>query len=302
METPARGRRCLKFDDACEWACLKADLPDGEADVRAAARLWMVSAHEVVGNFSQPALQPSFEWRSTARCQKCSGCFENRGTAFQFLGTLSEDGLFYTLKIAKAGVCVGEARTKAAPASGKSAKYQAQATVEQRQLVHTAADFLLSNGLRPTPTAVQVRISAMGKERIPDAVVRSILRWRRRKFGSGTLKCTETQDDLRAFLSERKDPEGEGLYFAHVNFDPLMWVCLLMPFILALQKQHESKRLDVWCLTADATFKTEVLGYRSFPLKDCTVLLFLRKFRTHLDSWSISAHYWATKVICWCQR
>eukprot|EP00439_Symbiodinium_sp_Y106_P049803 s1190_g6.t1 len=103
--------------------------------------------------------------------------------------------------------------------------------------------------LRPTPTAVQVRIAAMKKERVPDAVVRSILRWRRRKYGSQTLKCTETQDDLSAFLSERKDPDGDQLFFAHVGFDPFMWVCILIPFLAALSRQHELYGLDTWCYT-----------------------------------------------------
>ena len=52
----------------------------------------------------------------------------------------SDDGLYYKLTVAKAGTCVGEPREKSLPSAAKTPKYKAEATLEQRQLVHAAVE------------------------------------------------------------------------------------------------------------------------------------------------------------------
>ena len=232
------------------------------SDVRGAARKWAEEGQHKFADFRQPKLQPSMEWMTTARCFKHEGCFSNDGKAFQFLGSLTEDEQFYKLKIASAGACNGRENSRK-PAAAGSGKTGPAVTVEDREAVLSAANFLAA-GLKATPTAIHVRIAAMKRPRVLDSAVRSILRWRKKKYGPCKPECLGSEGAFRAYAEQHSDPEGAGspLYFSHVAFKTFAWICFFVPFLQALQEnKHAQSQLGRWCLTADYTFKVEFLGY-----------------------------------------
>ncbi|CAE7677314.1 unnamed protein product [Symbiodinium sp. CCMP2592] len=131
----------------------------------------------------------------------------------------------------------------------KGKKATVECTVEERNSVHEAADFLIQQGLKATPTAVHIRLAHEKKPRVPDNVVRGILRWRRRKLGFTSWKCFESEGSFRAMAAERQDPDHGELCFAHMDIGPgrFTWICLLVPFFAALQQAHEQGGLQPWC-------------------------------------------------------
>ena len=142
--------------------------------------------------------------------------------------------------------------------------------------MHEAADFLIQQNLKATPSAIHIRLAALKKSRVPDNVVRAILRWRRRTLGFTTWKCLESEGSFRAMAAEKQDPHHRELCFAHLDIGPgrFTWICLLVPFFAALQQAHGQGGLQPWCLTADFTFKLEILGY-CFP---CMLAVFSMTF------------------------
>ena len=239
-----RRKRSLEFHFVDTFVCPKVE------DVREAARLWASKNHEVVGSFRQPYLLPSMQRRTTAACHKCEGCHRFDGKIFEFLACDSEDKAFTKLTVSRAGDCSGDARTKTRrSANQKGGKKKPQATAEERNLVHEAADFLIQQNLKATPTAVHVRLAAWKKPRVPDNVVRAILRWRRKKLGFTTWKCLESEGSFRAMAADKQDPDHGELCFAHMDIGPgrFTWICLLVPFFAALQQTHEQGGLQPWC-------------------------------------------------------
>ncbi|CAE7266502.1 unnamed protein product [Symbiodinium microadriaticum] len=224
-----RRKRSLEFHFVDTFVCPKVE------DVREAARLWASKNHEVVGSFRQPYLLPSMQMRTTAACHKCKGCHRFDGKMFEFLACDSEDKAFTNLT----------------------------ATAEERNLVHKAADFLIQQNLKATPTAVHVRLAAWKKPRVLDNVVRAILRWRRKKLSFTTWKCLESEGSFRAMAADKQDPDHGELCFAHMDIGPgrFTWICVLVPFFAALQQTHEQGGLQPCCLTGDFTFRVEILGY-----------------------------------------
>ena len=129
--------------------------------------------------------------------------------------------------------------------------------------MHKAADFLIQQNLKATPTAVHVRLAAWKKPRVLDNVVRAILRWRRKKLSFTTWKCLESEGSFRAMAADKQDPDHGELCFAHMDIGPgrFTWICVLVPFFAALQQTHEQGGLQPCCLTGDFTFRVEILGY-----------------------------------------
>ena len=255
MAASPKRKRSMAFRFIEDFVCPKV------AGCRQAARLWASKSGEVLGSFRQPCLQPSMQWRTTATCFKCEGCHSFEGKAFEFLACDSEDGLFTKLTVSCSGSCSGPARKTTRSRSQQDSKKRPQATVEERSSVHEAADFLIQQGLKATPSAIHIRVAAMKKPRVPDNVVRSILRWRRRKLGFTTLKCLESEGSFRSMVADKQNPDEGMLCFTHIELEGFAWVCLLVPFFAVLQSAHEQGHLQPWCLTADFTFRVEILGY-----------------------------------------
>ena len=125
--------------DEVAYPAVPADKPDKL--LRCLARRWAASQKEHVGGFSTPFLQADDDWRVSCRCFRHTGCHAREGKAFQFRGCL--EGNIFKLSVSSAGKCKGPERICRTP---QTQSLEHQLTVEQRRLVHEAADTLLETG------------------------------------------------------------------------------------------------------------------------------------------------------------
>ena len=136
---------------------------------------------------------------------------------------------FTKLTVSSAGDCNGDGRTSTRSAGqkagqkgkgAKGGKKRPQATVEERNVVHEAADFLIQQNLKATPSAIHVRLAVLKKPHVLDNVVSAILGWPRRKLGYTTWKRFESEGSFRATAADKQDPDHGELCFAHMGYWP----------------------------------------------------------------------------------
>ena len=125
--------------DEVAYPAVPADKPDKL--LRCLARRWAASQKEHVGGFSTPFPQTNDDWRVSCSCFRHTGCHAGEGKAFQFRGCW--EGNIFNLAVSSAGKCKGPERICRRP---QKQSLEHQLTLEQRLLVHEAADTLLETG------------------------------------------------------------------------------------------------------------------------------------------------------------
>ena len=161
----------------------------------------------------------------------------------------------------------GEVRAK--PARGRQSATAPPLSVEDRDAVLAAADYLVEQGFKPTPSAVAIRLKADMKDRVPQQALKCILRWRRQQVGESTSKFLRSQQSFETFAEECPDPEP--IAFAYLNVAVFSWVILAVPFFNILQDLHDPGLLEKWSITADFTFNLEWLGFSILAVRSPAV-------------------------------
>ena len=226
-----------------------------EAPLRGVARQWAELRSERLGQFRTPRLLPTLQFETTVRCAKHVGCHCGTGVVWRFRGRWEETE--YRLHVSSAGEHNGPVRTLTRSRSAASPTL----SVEDHQHVTEAAEFLLEKGLKPTPSAVAVRLKAAGHKRVADKPMRSVLRWRQQQFGNATAEFLRSEERFESFASQYKDPDAGPIAFSFLDVRAFSWVVLCVSFFELLQQQHESGLLSAFCITADFTFNLELMGY-----------------------------------------
>ena len=260
---PSSKRRKLLYQELETFECQANS-------VREAARTWALSKNEKVGSFRSPRLIPTMQWETTANCHKHTGCFAACGRVFRFRGTRLDDK--YVLEVAFAQDHSGEVRAK--PARGRQSATAPPLSVEDRDAVLAAADYLVDQGFKPTPSAVAIRLKADKKDPVPQQALKRTLRWRRQQVGESTSKFLRSQQSFETFAEEYSCPDTEPIAFAYLNVAVFSWVILAVPFFNILQDLHHQGLLEKWSITADFTFNLEWLGFSILAIRSPVVVFF----------------------------
>ena len=245
---------------------LKSDRPDSELPedlLRPAARRWAQGAGKTLGSYSQPnrcpAAEPTFS--CTARCFKHQLCHANEGAVFRFEGHIAQNH-FYCLRVQQAGECPANGEVRKYRESAASSKLPAIST-EDRRRIHAAADSLLQDFMRPTPTAV---IQRLGSPPVDAAQVRSVLRWRREQHGDCTATFRASESDFTEEAERWANVDSNPIYLARWTLNIFCWAAVLTPFMLELVRLKQTGRLDGIFIAADWTFKVDVMKYSFLPV------------------------------------
>ena len=241
---PSSKRRKLLYQELETFECQANS-------VREAARTWALSKNEKVGSFRSPRLIPTMQWETTANCHKHTGCFAACGRVFRFRGTRLDDK--YVLEVAFAQDHSGEVRAK--PARGRQSATAPPLSVEDRDAVLAAADYLVDQGFKPTPSAVAIRLKADKKDPVPQQFLRS-------------------QQSFETFAEDYSCPDTEPIAFAYLNVAVFSWVILAVPFFNILQDLRDQGLLEKWSITADFTFNLEWLGFSILAVRSPAVVFF----------------------------
>ncbi|CAE7033868.1 rep [Symbiodinium natans] len=190
-------RRSLEYAFLEEWL-VDCKLTGAPAEViRQAARRWSKVRGEKLGQFRTPRLLPSMEYETTANCAVHEGCHSGAGLVWRFRGRW-ETETTYKLHVSYADDHSGDVRTKTRSAKASSPTL----SVQDHQHVIEAAEFLLMHGMKPTPSAVAVRLKAAGHDRVADKPMRSVLQWRHRNFGDATSEFLRSEEQFESFASQ----------------------------------------------------------------------------------------------------
>lgn len=150
------------------------------------------------------------------------------------------------MEIATANECSGEPR-KARKARKANKK---QLTVQERELVLAACDFLAENDLPITGKSVALRLQI----HVPADSLRALVRHRKKQFGKSTTKFRESIEEFAAFADARSDASSI-LQFAQVNLAPevFSWIGFFCPFWDRLQELREKHNFTHWACATDFT-------------------------------------------------
>ena len=224
--------------------------------IRQAARRWSKVRGEKLGQFRTPRLLPSMEYETTANCAVHEGCHSGAGLVWRFRGRW-ETETTYKLHVSYADDHSGDVRAKTRSAKASSPTL----SVQDHQHVIEAAEFLLMHGMKPTPSAVAVRLKAAGHDRVADKPMRSVLQWRHRNFGDATSEFLRSEEQFESFASQYMNPDVGPIAFSFLDVRAFSWVVLCVSFFDLLQEQHDAGLLEIFCLTSDFTFNLEWMGF-----------------------------------------
>ena len=255
------GRRKLDFAFVTEEVFSKDKVPEQPAtsQLRFLARQWAKSQDVTVAGFSTPRFLANERWCTTARCTLCEGCYENRGSVYQFSGGWHVSKAFFQLEICKAGECNGAPRRKA----GKTSCEDLRPSDSDRLRVHKIADWLLERNFAVTPANVARR---MGADRIGREDIRAILKHRRSvEDEKSTKKFRESWEDIQQVAEKFQDPDSGPLFIQEICMEAFTYIAFLPLMLNALQNllseaagEYNSK----WAMCADFTHSMCVMGFK----------------------------------------
>ena len=181
--------------------------------------------------FSSPRLAPDDSWVTTALCHQHTLCHSGQGSVFQFRGKWHDRSAIFLLDARQAGRCrEGDERVvRAAAAAVRNSEHEI--SVQERASILTARDELLEKTLRPTPSAVKIRLQ---NPDISMDKVRALLRACKKRLGQQTRKFKESKVSFRKFVHEM---DQSMIQVRLIDYDPaFQWVGVFPPFLARLQQ------------------------------------------------------------------